>query len=71
MGDRRTSTIKVNGKQKLSTAGEWNYFGGNGSYFTQYTDPDKTQGIDRRTRITGGMITPRTARHQDPLIGSR
>jgi hypothetical protein len=48
--------------------GEWNYFGGNGAYFTQYTDP--TTGIDRRTRITGGMITPGQPVTSDPLIGT-
>jgi hypothetical protein len=48
--------------------GEWNYFGGNGAYFTQYTDP--TTGIDRRTKITGGMITPGQPVTSDPLIGT-
>lgn len=48
--------------------GEWNYFGGNGAYFTQYTDP--ATGIDRRTKITGGMINPGQPVTSDPLIGT-
>lgn len=47
--------------------GEWNYFGGNGTYFVQYTDP--SQGIDRRSLITGGLINPGQPVSSDPLIG--
>jgi hypothetical protein len=48
--------------------GEWNFFGGNGAYFVQYTDAGK--GIDRRSRITGGVMQAgQPPVSSDPLIG--
>jgi hypothetical protein len=63
-------TINFPSPQQPTTGipGEWNYFGGNGAYFTQYADP--STGIDRTTRITGGMINPGQPVTSDPLIGT-
>lgn len=47
---------------------EWNYFGGNGAYFVQYTDPSNN--IDRTSKITGGMLDYGTSAAGDPLLGT-
>ncbi len=47
---------------------EWNYFGGNGAYFVQYTDPG--QNIDRTSKITGGMSGYGKSVADDPLLGT-
>jgi hypothetical protein len=47
---------------------EWNYFGGNGAYFVQYTDA--SQNIDRTSKITGGMLDYGKSVAGDPLVGT-
>jgi hypothetical protein len=59
--------IDGNGKPQVSPPGEWNFFGTNGCYFVQYQD--KSQGIDRKSRITGGALALHTPSPQDPLFG--
>jgi hypothetical protein len=59
--------IDGNGNPQISPPGEWNFFGTNGCYFVQYED--KSQGIDRKSRITGGALALNTPVTQDPLFG--
>jgi len=64
-----SQTINFPSSQNPTTGipGEWNYFGGNGAYFVQYSDP--ASGIDRRSAITGGMDKSGQSVSGDPLIG--
>jgi hypothetical protein len=54
------------GGKTTGIPGEWDYFGGNAAYFVQYTDP--SQGIDRRSLVTGGLTKDGPVKN-DPLIG--
>lgn len=47
---------------------EWNYFGGNGASFVQYSDP--SQNIDRTSKIIGGMLDYGKSAAGDPLFGT-
>jgi hypothetical protein len=58
--------INSKGKAAMSPPGEWNFFGTNGCYFVQYED--KSQGISRRSRITGGATAYQTPVLKDPLF---
>ncbi|MEA2984467.1 MAG: hypothetical protein QOD94_721 [Alphaproteobacteria bacterium] len=66
------TTTRAWGKDKkgntlYSPPAEWNYFGTNACYFVQFSDPG--QGIDRKSRITGGASGFNSPVTQDPLIG--
>jgi hypothetical protein len=56
------------GQTNSGIPGEWNYFGGNGSYFVQYAD--KSKGIDRKSTITGGVLDLGKPVASDPLFGT-
>lgn len=58
--------FQSNGKTKYSPPGEWNFFGTNACYFVQFVDP--RQGIDRRSRITGGALKLNQPVQHDPLF---
>ena len=59
--------VYPNGDPRYSPPGEWNLFGSNACYFVQYVD--KAQGIDRRSRITGGAMSLDKPVAQDALFG--
>jgi hypothetical protein len=59
--------VDKNGNPKYSPPGEWNFFGTNGCYFTQFVDA--AQGIDRRSLISGGVLELGKPVAQDALIG--
>jgi hypothetical protein len=59
--------VRPNGDAVYSPPGEWNLFGSNACFFVQYVD--KAQGIDRRSRITGGAMSLDKPVAQDALFG--
>jgi hypothetical protein len=52
---------------KVSPPAEWNMFGTNACYFVQYENA--AEGIDRKSRITGGATGYKKLVLQDPLFG--
>ncbi len=62
-------TIKGYNQNQPGIPMEWNYFGGNGASFVQYTDPGRN--IDRTSKISGGMLDyGKSAAANDPLLGT-
>lgn len=59
--------IDGNGKPQKSPPAEWNMFGTNACYFVQYENA--AEGINRKSRITGGATGYHKPVLQDPLFG--
>jgi len=59
--------IDGDGNPQVSPPGEWNFFGTNACYFVQYENI--ADGINRKSRITGGATGYQEPVLQDPLFG--